>query len=71
MVNSLLFERKHTRSRESSVLHFLKLAVKQNGGHQYTKMAQKDRNAHAAVKSSFGQNECTVATMISVGGCAV
>ena len=53
------------------LLHFVKLAVKQNGVHQYTKMAQKDRNAHAAVKSSFGQNECTVATMISLGGCVV
>ena len=52
-------------------MHFVKLAVKQNGVRQYTKMAQKDRNAHAAVKSSFGQNECTVATMISLGGCAV
>ena len=53
------------------VVALRKLAVKQNGVHQYTKMAQKDRNAHAAVKSSFVQNECTVATMISLGGCAV
>ena len=35
------------------------------------KWLKKNRNAHAAVKSSFGQNECTVATMISLGGCVV
>ena len=46
------------------MLHFVKLTVKQNGVHQYTKMAQKVRNAHAGVKRLFGQNGCTVATII-------